>query len=243
MDERLASQPDPYHELAAIYQSAGQDAWSRQLAQIVLQTAPDARTILDAGCGTGSAAIDFARAGLSVVALDRSAAMLRIAEQRLHDTGSSGCCRLADLREEHGFQGTFEAIHSAGIVNEQRTAGDLARIFSGFAQALRSRGWIIFDTHMPARYPRGREQVRVLSDTPDCLLYEAWQTSSGSVQIRWHWFLRALTGWQRHEATRGLRLWRRHEIESALAAAGVTVIRRQRYQEQGRVVWIAQKTR
>ena len=53
------------------------DVVRRMLADLV----PDARSLLDFGCGTGKHATLFAQAGLEVTGLDRSSAMLRRARE------------------------------------------------------------------------------------------------------------------------------------------------------------------
>jgi SAM-dependent methyltransferase len=67
------------------------------------------RTILDLGCGTGNHALRLAATGFEVVGVDRSADMLRIAEQKTSAGGAHVRWHHADLRDM-ALQERFDAV-------------------------------------------------------------------------------------------------------------------------------------
>lgn len=80
--------PGPvYAAYAALYDALGQSQWGLALARFTLDTLlprydRHPLTALDLACGTGAVAVLLASAGLRVVGLDRSRAMLQVARAR-----------------------------------------------------------------------------------------------------------------------------------------------------------------
>jgi magnesium-protoporphyrin O-methyltransferase len=80
---------------------AGRD----QMRATLLSWLPDdlnGKRLLDAGCGTGSLAIEAARRGASVLATDLSPNLIRVAQDRLHDDADAKRIdfRSADMLDE-----------------------------------------------------------------------------------------------------------------------------------------------
>src|SRR5437764_1347011 len=100
--------------------------------------------VLDAGCGTGSHAIELARLGFVVTGLDLSASLLAEARRRV----SAVAQRLSLLRGnilQLPFTQQFDAILCRGVLNDLIDDESRRKVFVSFADALSSGGVLIFD--------------------------------------------------------------------------------------------------
>ncbi len=99
-NESSTRSPSPYDRIAAIY-----DPWSRSVVEDVSFYVAEARkargTVVELGVGTGRIAVPTARAGIRVIGVDSSAAMLDVCRARADEAGVSDLLdlRLGDLRD------------------------------------------------------------------------------------------------------------------------------------------------
>jgi SAM-dependent methyltransferase len=110
--------------------------------------------ILELGCGTGEDAIELARAGMTVVATDASAAMIALARQKARRAGfldriEFECVPMEDVgRAYTGL--TFDGLFSNfGAVN---CTGDMSLLAADLADLLHANGalvWVIMGRHVP----------------------------------------------------------------------------------------------
>ena len=151
--------------LASVVQVSGYDAIAREyalafadelahkpsdreflhyFAQLVNHS--EAGPVLDAGCGPGHAAAELAATGLDVLAVDRSAPMVRIGQQRLPDVRFTVADMTALPLPERAVSGVcswYSIVHTP--------ADELVTVFSEFARVLTNYGWILlaFQTNAP----------------------------------------------------------------------------------------------
>jgi magnesium-protoporphyrin O-methyltransferase len=97
--------------------------------------------ILDAGCGTGALAVEAARRGAEVVAVDVSAQLIAIAQERTPAIAGGGSIdfRVGDMLDS--AQGEFDHIVAMDSLIHYRTA-DIVAVVT--AMAARTRGSIVF---------------------------------------------------------------------------------------------------
>ena len=109
--------------------------------------------ILDLGCGTGRLLVPLLRAGHTVVAVDRAAAMLSRAAARVRRLAAPLRQRALLLRGDFaalGFAPRFAfAVAAFHAVQELGTDDALLACFRGVAGALEPGGWFAFDTFAP----------------------------------------------------------------------------------------------
>ncbi len=99
------------------------------------------KRVLDAGCGTGALAIEAARRGAEVIAVDLAGSLLELAKTRLpSDLGAGSVAFHAGdmLSEAHGHFDHVVAMDSIIHYN----GADMVRVLSGFAA--RTAGSVIF---------------------------------------------------------------------------------------------------
>jgi SAM-dependent methyltransferase len=118
------------------------------VSAIIRRHAPDARTVLDLGCGTGIHACAFAREGYQVTGLDRSAEMLARARDRLKQAVSNGSpvdFRQSDIRDfklTHRFDVVVALFH---VISYLPANADLDAAFAQIREHLNPGGLLIFD--------------------------------------------------------------------------------------------------
>jgi SAM-dependent methyltransferase len=103
------------------------------------------KDVLDAGCGPGWYADWLARHGARVVAIDCSAPMVRLADQRLRGRARVMQGDVSDLRDLLPGE-TFDVILSSLVLHY---LGDLTTTFREWARLLRPNGTLVFSTHHP----------------------------------------------------------------------------------------------
>ncbi|WP_254863733.1 class I SAM-dependent methyltransferase [Halovivax gelatinilyticus] len=133
---------DGYDHLAETYAAErDQDEGERQLLRELLDRIDDAEpTVLDAGCGDGTAATrPLAEAGADVVGLDVSRAQLELASR---GGGAAATLAQGDLTALPFEPETFDAVcafHS--VIHVPRDEHET--VFAEFERVLRPNGWLL----------------------------------------------------------------------------------------------------
>jgi SAM-dependent methyltransferase len=117
--------------------------------RLIQAHAPNAQTILELGCGTGTHAILLAKAGYQLHGVDVSPEMLEKAELRLAELPTELAAKLkfsaGDVRTVR-VEGTFDVVISLfHVVSYQTTNADLQAAFATAKQHLKPGGIFIFD--------------------------------------------------------------------------------------------------
>ncbi|MHB8268430.1 class I SAM-dependent methyltransferase [Bradyrhizobium sp.] len=114
-------------------------------ATLALLPAVDRLDVLDAGCGHGWYADWLTRHGARVVAVDRSAAMVALAQKRIGHRARVMQGDVSDLRKILADQ-SFDLVLSSLVLHY---AADLRAVFAESARLLRPSGTLVFSTHHP----------------------------------------------------------------------------------------------
>ncbi len=171
----------PYEAYAAIYERIDQGAFGRELASRTLNwvTTGDQRAlhVLDLACGTGAASLVFASAGHTVVAVDRSPAMLALAEAHADRAGRTITFLDQDIRELDlaAIPQAFDLVTCFfDSLNYLTGDNDLQEVFARIGPALRRDGLFIFDLHTPHELASWDERDEVVHDGADLLVAGAY---------------------------------------------------------------------
>jgi SAM-dependent methyltransferase len=107
--------------------------------------------VLDAGCGHDWYAEWLARHGARVVGVDRSAAMVALAQKRVGGRARVMQGDVSDLRSMRADE-TFDLVLSSLVLHYQ---ADLSTVFAECARLLRPSGTLVFSTHHPVHDAAG----------------------------------------------------------------------------------------
>ena len=219
----------PYNLLARFYdqlqvQAPRMNHHARQ--KILGKILPRVRSVCDLGCGTGTTALEFARRGLKVYAVDLSPTMCRQAQQKAHRAGLPVRVICADMRTLRLPEPVDLVSCEFNPLNHLPRRADLARVARLIAKALRPGGYFYFDVNtrrtLEKLYPGGhwverRDFCMVLHGGYDRRRKKGW--------LDVEWFLPAGKLWRRHHEHIEDVWWTDAEIRRALRRAGFRKIR------------------
>ncbi len=238
-----------YEAYAPMYDRIGQAAWSVRMAAWTLDwlQAHHAHItrVADFGCGTGAAARVFAAAGLTVLGVDCSAAMLAQAQPHAGVELISGDIREVVLSPPVDLVTAFY-----DTLNYLPTYTDLVTAWQRIADAMVVGGYVVVDVNTVTTYAEGwNERDEIISDTDDVfvlnrLQFEALQRI-GTGRIMW--FVRDGDTWEGHEEVHIQRAHTNEELRQAITQAGLTIVDRRTPANEPppddapRVIYVAQK--
>jgi SAM-dependent methyltransferase len=136
-----------YYDL--LYRDKDYAAESEYVATHIRKHSPQAKRILELGCGTGAHAEHLARMGYTVHGVDMSEAMLARAEARKSVLPTEVAARLSfslgdvrNVRTGEKFDAVISLFH---VISYQTTNADLCAVFDTAAAHLQSAGLFLFD--------------------------------------------------------------------------------------------------
>jgi 2-polyprenyl-3-methyl-5-hydroxy-6-metoxy-1,4-benzoquinol methylase len=100
--------------------------------------------ILDAGCGTGSHAIELARRGYTVSGVDLSPQLIAEAQRRVGASALSVSFSVGDILDLSAAS-PYDAIFCRGVLNDLLDESSRRDVFRSFAGVLRSEGVLMLD--------------------------------------------------------------------------------------------------
>jgi len=189
-----------------------------------------ARTVCDLGCGTGTAAIELARRGLTVSALDLSTKMVRRARHKVGGLParlrSRIVVRQADMRSFRLPQPVDLVLSQFNPVNHLPRKSDLVRAFRAVARALRPAGWFLFDVNTRRTYEQIYSMTRWEEKPGFCVIYHGrFNARRDKARLNLEWFIREGAAWHRYRERIEDTCWSDAEIRRALRRAGFRRIR------------------
>lgn len=160
-----------YYDL--LYRDKDYAAEAAYVVGLIRRHAPQARTLLDLGCGTGVHAREFARAGFDTLGLDRSADMLALAGERQRqeqvDAKRRGAIEFAqgDVRSFELARSFDVVVALFHVVSYLPTNDDLDAAFGQIRKHLAPGGIVVFDFwYGPAVLTdRPSQRVKTLEDS------------------------------------------------------------------------------
>ena len=195
--------------------------------------APQARTVLDLGCGTGRHDLLLAQMGYRVTGVDQSPGMLAIARTQ-HPAGlppASLCFEQGDIRSVRlGTQ--FDVVVSLfHVMSYQTTNEDLAAAFATVGAHLKPGGIFIFDCWYGPAVLTDRPAVRIkrLEDAEvfvTRLAEPVMRANDNLVEVNYQIFERDKASGEVAELTEThlMRYLFKPEIELFLREAGLTLV-------------------
>jgi SAM-dependent methyltransferase len=204
---------DPYAPLAPFYDDAGFSAFSDNMTPRLLTFIQErgwiGRRILDLCCGTGTATAFLAERSMEVYGIDRSEAMLKIANMRVMGTGYEVHLQQGDITTID-YPDDIDLVYCVGnSLNELRSLKELEAVFSKAYAALKPERMFVFD--MTTIYGLAEQigSVQMATDVSDRLfLAMESQFNYDSISLRQQLTLFSQTNsdlWQRDTTALTLR--------------------------------------
>ena len=144
---------DAYRGFAAVYDLLMDDfdypAWAAYYLALLHRAGVEPRALCDCACGTGSLAVEFARAGLRVTGVDLSPEMLEEAAQKARRMGTQIQFVRQDMAKLRLPKPVDAIVCGCDGVNYLITDAQVRAFFRAAHAALRPGGALAFDISSP----------------------------------------------------------------------------------------------
>ena len=148
----MSASPSPYDSIARLY-----DPWSASVTEDVEFYVEEARAsgspVVELACGTGRIAVPIAKAGIGVIGVDGSEAMLEVAREYARAEGVAELLDLrhGDLREPPVAERVPLVLIPFRSLLHMTTEADRLRALTAARELLLPGGRLVFDVFAPSR--------------------------------------------------------------------------------------------
>jgi SAM-dependent methyltransferase len=173
-----------YDEIAAIY-----DPWSRSVTEdigfYVDEALASGGPVVELAVGTGRIAVPIARAGVDVIGVDSSPAMLAVAQAAADDAGVSSRVdlRVGDLREPPVTERVPLVICPFRTLLHMETENEKLRALRAARTLLEPGGRFVFDVFSPSREDIEETQGLWLEREPGIFERADWDEGSRPLSL------------------------------------------------------------
>lgn len=221
----------PYAAYAGIYDRTGQNRFGAALARVTLAwlqergEAPAAA--LDIATGTGAAALELARSGLTVAGLDASPEMIEQATRQAELARLAIEWQVDDMRAFSIREPVDLVTCFFDSLNYLLAETELLDCFAAVRRGLNQGGWFVFDLNTIHRYAtdwNGASEVAYADDDTLCLFRSSFDAGTGLSPLLLTAFERVdpeRDCWLRWDETHVERGYRLDLIESLLRQSGL----------------------
>lgn len=219
----------PYGLLARFYDSVADyaPAMNRHARERILgQRLGQLRSACDLACGSGETALDFARRGLRVYAVDLSPTFVRIVRGKARRRGLRVHAFCTDMRRFRLPQRVDLLTCEFAALNNLPRPADLLPVFRAVARALRPGGWFLFDLNTPKSL-REQSNMTEWMEKPEfkLLMRGRYDRKRRRGILTFEWFVPEGKLWRHERETVDHIAWSDAEIRRALRRAGFHRIR------------------
>ncbi len=228
----MARRNRPYSLLARFYDQIvpGIPEMNRHAREKVLRREwPRIGRVLELACGNGATAVDLARKGLDVEAIDLSPTFVRAARRRAAAARAKLRVRRGDMRDFRVERRVDLVLCEFAALNNLAERRDLARVLRCAARALEPGGLFLFDINTPRSFQTQMPALMPFKGRGFELLMRGSADADGlRARLDFDWSLPDRRG--RRRARRRKRetiwhvAWTVAELRRALRAAGFTAV-------------------
>jgi len=185
-----------------------------------------ARTVCDLGCGTGSTALELARSGKKVYAVDLSPAMCQMARRKIRRAHLPVKVICADMRRLRLPEPVDLVLCEFNPLNHLPRKSDLVRVARAVFRSLRPGGYSCFDLNTRRSLQEQYPATQWMETRDYCLaIHGGFHPRREKAWLAFEWFLPYGRRWRRYRERLVDTCWSAAEIRRALRRAGFTRIR------------------
>ena len=178
------SDPSPYDAIARVY-----DPWSASVTEdidfYVEEALAAGDPVVELACGTGRIAVPIALAGLRVIGVDGSPAMLEVALERALAAGVEALVelRLGDLREPPVAERVQLVLVPFRSLLHMTTEADRTRALAAACALLEPGGRLVFDVFAPGKEDVEATHGRWLEREPGIFERADWDEAERTLTL------------------------------------------------------------
>jgi SAM-dependent methyltransferase len=216
----------PYGLLARFYDEllpSGMSEVNRHARGVMLGSRlEDIGSVCDLACGSGGTALDLARTGRRVYAVDNSAEFCRIVRSRTRQEGLRVKVLRADMRDFHLPEQVDLITCEFAALNNLANHRDIAKVFQAVFRALRPGGYFLFDVNTLLAQKEQCPETQWTESPRFILVMRGTLLDPKGRQVRldFEWFLPEGKLWRHRRETVFNIGWTDREIRQALRTAG-----------------------
>ena len=196
-------------------------------AQVLRAVLPKVRSVCDVGCGSGETALELARRGLEVHALDFSPVFCDAVRTRARRAGLRVVVHCADMRDFRLPRPVDLVLAEFASLNNLADRRDLPRVLDAVARALADGGWFCFDVNTARSLRVDYPQTFWVEDSRFKLVQHGSLEADGRrARLDFEWLVPAGRLWRHVRETLWHVCWTDAEIRQGLRKAGFDFVRR-----------------
>jgi DNA-binding winged helix-turn-helix (wHTH) protein/SAM-dependent methyltransferase len=196
-------------------------------AQILRAVLPRVRRVCDVGCGNGETALELARRGVEVHALDSSPVFCEAVRARARQAGLRVVVHCADMRDFRLPRPVDLVLAEFASLNNLADRRDLALVLDAVARALAGGGWFYFDVNtarsLRVEYP---QTFWVENSRFKLVQHGSLEADGRRARLDFEWLVPAGRLWRHVRETLWHVCWTDAEIRQGLRRAGFHLVRR-----------------
>lgn len=199
--------------------------WRRARRELLNPLRPHVTSHCDLGCGTGNTALEFARRGVRVFAVDRSAAMCRLVRRKARSGHLAIRVVRADIRSFRLPETVDLVTCEFHSLNHLLREKDFRRALRRVRAAVRHGGFFFFDCAHRAMYEAASSEERCY-DSRDLFVLRGYQFDAARRRARFEatWFVRRGTRWHRFEERIPQVPWEDGKVRALLRREGFEIL-------------------
>jgi DNA-binding winged helix-turn-helix (wHTH) protein/ubiquinone/menaquinone biosynthesis C-methylase UbiE len=196
--------------------------------QILRTVLPKVHRVCDLGCGSGETAVELARRGLEVHAVDISPVFCDAVRAKARRAGLTVAVHCRDMRDFSLPRLVDLVLAEFASLNNLADRRDLPRVLETVARALAAGGWFLFDVNTPLSLRRQYSQTYYCDEDTAFKLVQhgSLEVDGRRARLDFDWFVPSGRVWRHVRETLWHVCWTDAEIRRALRGAGFDRVRR-----------------
>ena len=194
--------------------------------RILRTVLPKVHSVCDVGCGSGETALELARRGLEVHAVDNSPVFCEAVRGSARRAGLKVVVHCDDMRDFTLPRPVDLVLAEFASLNNLADRRDLPQVFNAVARALTDCGWFCFDVNTPLALRTQYPQTYWIDDERFKLVQHGRVEADGRrARIDFEWLVPSGRKLRHVRETVWHVCWTNAEIRRALLAAGFELVR------------------